>query len=83
MRKLKRSVARANLKVLGYRHINRRLYNPSRRDGESGKAYDARCAKSKDKSAFSLLWRDALAGKLSKNAKKALSPKRGRTISTT
>jgi hypothetical protein len=79
MRKLMRSIARYRLEALGYRHLNRKGYNPVKKPGESEDAYKARCARSKAKSAFSLLWRDAFAGKLAKKAGKALNPKRGLT----
>jgi hypothetical protein len=79
MRKLMRSIARARLEALGYRHMNRKGYNPVQRKGETEDAYKARCARSKAKSAFSLLWRDALTTKKEKKAEKALNPKRGLT----
>jgi hypothetical protein len=79
MRKLMRSIARYRLEAMGYRHLNRKGYNPVQRKGETEDAYKARCARSKAKSAFSLLWCDALAGKLGKKADKVLTPKRGLT----
>lgn len=55
MRKLLRSMARSNMS--GVKRLNKKLYNPARRKGESDEKYKKRCAKSKPKSLFALNWR--------------------------
>jgi hypothetical protein len=70
MRKLLRSIARANM--AGVKHLNKKLYNPAQRKGETDEDYKARCAKSKPKSLFALNWRKACTVKATDKAVKAI-----------